>query len=59
VSRSKRISAAIEAIDETAYRPVQYPGAITDLDTGVLIVRRVEDARYPDALFAVWRLTPS
>ena len=28
VSRNKRISAAIEAIDETAYTPVHYPGAV-------------------------------
>ena len=37
VSRNKRISAAIEAIDEAAYTPVHYPGAVTDPDTGALI----------------------
>ena len=83
VSRNKRISAAIEAIDEAAYTPVHYPGAVTDPDTGALIsdaqvaetsytlrlgrgrrltvrlvVRRVKDARYPDALFPVWRYHP-
>ena len=83
VSRNKRISAAIEAIDETAYTPVHYPGAVEDPDTGQLIsdaevaetpyslrlgrgrtltvrlvVRRVKDARYPDALFPVWRHHP-
>jgi hypothetical protein len=83
VSRNKRISAAIEAIDEAAYTPVHYPGAVEDPDTGALIsdaevaetpyplrlgrgrtltvrliVRRVKDARYPDALFAVWRHHP-
>ena len=83
VSRNKRISAAIEAIDEAAYTPVHYPGAVTDPDTGELIsdaqvaetpyalrlgsgrtltvrlvVRRVKDARYPDALFPVWRYHP-
>lgn len=83
VSRNKRISAAIEAIDEAAYTPVHYPGAVTDPDTGQLIsdaqvaetpytlrlgrgrtltarliVRRVKDARYPDALFPVWRYHP-
>lgn len=83
VSRNKRISAAIEAIDEAAYTPVHYPGAVTDTDTGELIsdaqvaetpyplrlgsgrtlrvrliVRRVKDARYPDALFPVWRYHP-
>jgi hypothetical protein len=83
VSRNKRINAAIEAIDEAAYTPVHYPGAVTDPDTGELIsdaqvaetpytlhlgrgrtltvrlvVRRVKDARYPDALFPVWRYHP-
>ena len=83
VSRNKRINAAIEAIDEAAYAPVHYPGAVTDPDTGELIsdaqvaetqytlrlgrgrtltvrlvVRRVKDARYPDALFPVWRYHP-
>ena len=37
VSRNKRISAAVEAIDEAAYTPVHYPGAVTDPDTGELI----------------------
>jgi hypothetical protein len=83
VSRNKRINAAIAAIDESAYTPVHYPGAVQDPDTGALIsdaqvaetpytmrlgsgrtltvrmvVRRVKDARYPDALFAVWRHHP-
>jgi Transposase DDE domain group 1 len=83
VSRNKRINATIEAIDEAAYTPVHYPGAVTDPDTGQLIsdaqvaetpytlrcgrgrsltvrlvVRRVKDARYPDALFPVWRYHP-
>jgi Transposase DDE domain group 1 len=83
VSRNKRINAAIEAIDEAAYTPVHYPGAVEDPDTGALIsdaevaetpytlrlgrgkkitarlvVRRVKDARYPEALFPVWRYHP-
>jgi Transposase DDE domain group 1 len=83
VSRTKRITAAMEAIDEAAYTPVHYPGAVEDPDTGALIsdaqvaetpytlrlargrtltvrlvVRRVKDARYPDALFPVWRYHP-
>lgn len=83
VSRNKRITAAIEAIDEAAYTPVHYPGAVSDPDTGELIsdaqvaetpytvhlgrgrtltvrlvVRRVKDARYPGALFPVWRYHP-
>ena len=37
VSRNKRISAALEGIDEAAYTPVHYPGAIEDPDTGALI----------------------
>ena len=37
VSRNRRITAAIEAIDETAYTPVHYPGAVEDPDTGALI----------------------
>jgi len=83
VSRNKRVTAAIAAIDEAAYTPVHYPGAVQDPDTGALIsdaqvaetpytlrlgrgrtltvrlvVRRVKDARYPDALFPVWRHHP-
>jgi len=83
VSRNKRITAAIEAIDEAAWTPVHYPGAVEDPDTGQLIsdaevaetpytlrlgrgrtltvrlvVRRVKDTRYPDALFPVWRHHP-
>src|SRR5262245_5514969 len=83
VTRNPRITKAIEAIDEAAYTPVHYPGAVTDPDTGTLIsdaevaetryslrpgrhrtitarlvVRRVKDARYPDALFPVWRYHP-
>ena len=37
VSRNKRINAAIEGIDEAAYTPVHYPGAVTDPDTATLI----------------------
>ena len=83
VSRNKRISTAIQRIDDDAYQPVHYPGAVADPDTGALIsdaevaetpytlrlgrgrtitarliVRRVKDARYPDALFPVWRYHP-
>jgi len=83
MSRNTRITKAINAIDETAWTPVHYPGAVTDPDTGQLIsdaevaeipytltiagrrkvtarmvVRRVKDARYPDALFPVWRYHP-
>ena len=83
VAHNKAIAAAIAGIDEAAYTPVHYPGAVTDPDTGELIsdaqvaetpytlrldrrrtltvrlvVRRVKDARYPDALFPVWRYHP-
>ena len=83
VSRNRAITTAIEAIDEHAYTPVHYPGAVEDSDTGALIsdaevaeapyslrlgsgreitvrlvVRRVKDARHPDALFPVWRYHP-
>jgi Transposase DDE domain group 1 len=37
VTRNTRITKAIEAIDEAAYTPVHYPGAVTDPDTGALI----------------------
>ena len=35
--QQRRVSAAIEAIDEAAYTPVHYPGAVLDPDTGALI----------------------
>ena len=48
VSRNRRISAAIEAIDEAAYTPVHYPGAVTDPDTGALISdAEVAETPYP------------
>ncbi|MGH3522170.1 MAG: IS1380 family transposase [Mycobacterium sp.] len=37
VARNRAITAAVEAIDESAYTPVHYPGAVTDPDTGALI----------------------
>jgi len=83
VSRNKRITKTIHSINDDAYTPVHYPGAVADPDTGALIsdaevaetpytlrlgsgrtitvrlvVRRVKDARYPDALFPVWRYHP-
>jgi hypothetical protein len=83
MTRNRAITTAIESIDEAAYTPVHYPGAVTDPDTGQvisdaevaetpytlrlgrgkkitarLVVRRVKDARYPDALFPVWRYHP-
>src|SRR6185436_7622908 len=83
LSRNRRVTKAIQAIDDDAFTPVHYPGAVLDPDTGALIsdaevaetthtlsmrghgrltarlvVRRVKDARYPDALFPVWRYHP-
>ncbi|HEY2764473.1 MAG TPA: IS1380 family transposase [Pseudonocardiaceae bacterium] len=81
--KHKAIQRAIESIEESAWTPVRYPGAVQDPDTGAwisdaevaevtytafaatkdritarLVVRRVKDARYPDALFPVWRYHP-
>jgi hypothetical protein len=83
LSRNKRVTKAIDSIEETEWIPVHYPGAVLDPDTGALIsdaeaaetgytqnirghgrvtarlvVRRVKDVRYPDALFPVWRYHP-
>jgi hypothetical protein len=83
MTRNPAIDRAITAIEETAWTPVSYPGAVRDPDTGAwisdaevaeigytafastkdriaarLIVRRVKDACYPDALFPVWRYHP-
>ena len=83
MTRNTAIDRAIAAIDETAWTPVSYPGAVRDPDTGAwisdaevaeiaytafastpdritarLVVRRVKDARFPDALFPVWRYHP-
>jgi DDE family transposase len=83
MTRNPAIERAIAAIDETAWTPVSYPGAVRDPDTGAwisdaevaeipytafastpdritarLVVRRVKDACYPDALFPVWRYHP-
>jgi hypothetical protein len=83
LTKNRAVAAAIAAIDDTAWTPVEYPGAVRDPDTGAwisdaevaeipytafastrhavsarLIVRRVKDARYPDALFPVWRYHP-
>ena len=83
MTRNPAIDRALAAIEETAWTPVSYPGAVRDPDTGAwisdaevaeipytafastkdritarLIVRRVKDARFPDALFPVWRYHP-
>ena len=82
LTRNSAVQRAIDAIDEHAWTPVQYPGAVRDPDTGALIsdaevpkpptpsprppraitarliVRRVKDARHPDALFPIWRYHP-
>jgi hypothetical protein len=83
MTRNAAVDRAIAAIDDDAWTPVCYPGAVRDPDTGAwisdaevaeigytafastkdritarLVVRRVKDARYPDALFPVWRYHP-
>ncbi len=83
MSRNSAIDRAINSIDESAWTPVNYPGAVRDPDTGDwisdaevaeigytafastkdrftarLVVRRVKDARFRDALFPVWRYHP-
>jgi hypothetical protein len=83
MARNSAIDKALAAIDEAAWIPVRYPGAVRDPDTGAwisdaevaeiaytafastpgritarLVVRRVKDARFPDALFPVWRYHP-
>jgi Transposase DDE domain group 1 len=83
MTRNTAVERAIAAIDEHAWTPVSYPGAVRDPDTGAwisdaevaeidytafastpdaitarLVVRRVKDARYRDALFPVWRYHP-
>src|SRR5512135_258593 len=37
LSRNRRVTKAIEAIDDDAWTPVHYPGAVEDPDTGDLI----------------------
>jgi hypothetical protein len=83
LTKTRTVTAAIDTISEDAWKPVKYPGAVRDPDTGTwisdaevaettytaftstktpitarLIVRRVKDARYRDALFPVWRYHP-
>ncbi len=83
MTRNTAIDRAINSIDESAWTPVRYPGAVRDPDTGDwisdaevaeigytafastkdrftarLVVRRVKDARFRDALFPVWRYHP-
>ena len=83
LTKNTTVTAAIDAIPDTAWTSVRYPGAVRDPDTGAwisdaevaeipytafsssrhpvtarLIVRRVKDARYADALFPVWRYHP-
>ena len=83
MTRNAAIERAIAAIEDNAWTPVSYPGAVQDPDTGAwisdaevaeiaytafastpdritarLVVRRVKDARYHDALFPVWRYHP-
>jgi hypothetical protein len=83
MTRNPAVERALATIDDDAWVPVCYPGAVRDPDTGAwisdaevaeiaytayastkdritarLVVHRVKDARYPDALFPVWRYHP-
>ena len=83
LTKNAAVQKAIDAIEDGAWTPVAYSGAVRDPDTGAwisdaevaetsytafasttdavtarVIVRRVKDARYPDALFPVWRYHP-
>jgi Transposase DDE domain group 1 len=84
LTKNRAVQRAIDSITEDQWRPVRYPGAVQDPDTGAwisdaevaevpytafassakdritarLVVRRVKDARHPDALFPVWRYHP-
>src|SRR5271167_4120896 len=83
MTRNPAIERALASIDEHAWTPVSYPGAVRDPDTGAwisdaevaeipytafastpdritarLVVRRVKDARYREALFPLWRYHP-
>jgi len=83
MTRNPAVERALADIDDDAWTPVSYPGAVRDPDTGAwisdaevaeipytafastpdaitarLVVRRVKDARYRDALFPVWRYHP-
>jgi hypothetical protein len=83
MTRNTAVERAIAVIDEDAWTPVRYPGAVRDPDTGAwisdaevaeigytafastsdritarLVVRRVKDARFHDAMFPVWRYHP-
>jgi hypothetical protein len=83
MTRNPAVERALAAIDDDAWTPVSYPGAVRDPDTGAwisdaevaeipytafastpdaitarLVVRRVKDARFGDALFPVWRYHP-
>jgi hypothetical protein len=83
MTRNTAVERAITGIDDDAWTPVSYPGAVRDPDTGEwisdaevaeigytafastpdritarLVVRRVKDARFRDALFPVWRYHP-
>jgi len=83
MTRNTAVERALAAIEEAAWTPVCYPGAVQDPDTGGwisdaevaeipytafastpdritarLVVRRVKDARYREALFPLWRYHP-
>jgi hypothetical protein len=46
------VTAAIASIDDDAYVPVQYPGAVIDPDTGQPITSAAQVAEVPYTAFA-------
>jgi hypothetical protein len=55
IARNSSVDAAINSIDPDSYVPVQYPGAVTDPDTGKLIsdaqVAEVQYTAFADTLY--------
>ena len=51
IARNPAVDAAIASIDDQAYTPLRYPGAVTDPDTGELI----SDAQVSDVEFTAFR----
>ena len=55
LTKNKAVSRAIATIDEDAWTPVRYPGAVTDPDTGALI----SDAEVAEVTFTAFATTPA
>jgi hypothetical protein len=52
IAANPAVAAAIASIDDDAFVPVQYPGAVTDPDTGQLITSDAQVAEVPYTAFA-------